>query len=76
MLKMKASCERCSMKLGLSDQAFICSYECTFCPDCSETLRHVCPNCQGNLVMRPLRRTSPTEVPRARFKAKLETILS
>ncbi|WP_233998894.1 DUF1272 domain-containing protein [Microbulbifer pacificus] len=73
---MKASCERCSTKLGLSDRAFICSYECTFCPECSDALHFCCPNCQGNLVIRPERRTSPTEVPRSGFKAKLEAILS
>ncbi len=75
MLKMKASCERCSAPLGLSDQAYICSYECTFCPDCTAALKEECPNCQGNLVLRPLRRTSPTEVARPGFKAKLEAIL-
>ncbi|WP_348983707.1 DUF1272 domain-containing protein [Microbulbifer sp. CAU 1566] len=75
MLKMKSACERCSAKLGLSDQAFICSYECTFCPSCVEEVRSICPNCQGNLVLRPMRRTSPTEVARTGFKAKLETIL-
>ena len=75
MLKMKASCERCSAPLGLSDQAYICSYECTYCPECTEALKQECPNCQGNLVLRPLRRTSPTEVSRPGFKAKLETIL-
>ena len=75
MLKMKVTCERCSAKLGLSDQAFICSYECTFCTQCTEELKQECPNCQGNLVLRPFRRTSPTEVAKSGFKAKLETIL-
>ncbi|MBN8432089.1 DUF1272 domain-containing protein [Microbulbifer salipaludis] len=75
MLKMKATCERCSAQLGLADEAFICSYECTFCPECTEALRRQCPNCQGNLVLRPLRRSSPTAVAKSGFKAKLETIL-
>jgi uncharacterized protein len=75
MLKMKVACERCSTRLGLTDEAFICSYECTFCPQCSGELGSVCPNCQGGLVLRPTRRTSPTEVARSGFKAKLQTIL-
>lgn len=75
MLKMKAACERCAIKLGLSEQAFICSYECTFCPPCSAALNNTCPNCQGNLVVRPFRRTSPTEGVKTGFKAKLEAIL-
>ncbi|WGL18482.1 DUF1272 domain-containing protein [Microbulbifer bruguierae] len=72
---MKVSCERCSARLGLSDHAYICSFECTFCPTCVEELNQVCPNCQGNLVLRPFRRTSPTEVAKTGFKAKLEKIL-
>lgn len=75
MLKMKAACECCSALLGLTDEAYICSYECTFCPSCMEELNSVCPNCQGNLLLRPSRRSSPTEVARTGFKAKLEKIL-
>ena len=35
--------------------AFICSYECTFCPACSGTMASTCPNCGGELVPRPRR---------------------
>jgi hypothetical protein len=36
--------------------ARICSYECTFCVDCVETvLRNVCPNCGGGFAPRPIR---------------------
>ncbi|WP_369413362.1 DUF1272 domain-containing protein [Microbulbifer guangxiensis] len=76
MLKMKPSCERCSAALGLGDRAYICSFECTFCPSCAEALSRSCPNCQGSLVHRPPRTTSPTEVPSQGFKAKLEEILN
>ena len=38
--------------------AFICSYECTFCGDCSADMDHVCPNCGGELVRRPRRETA------------------
>ena len=34
----------------------ICSYECTFCAVCVETVLHnVCPNCGGGFVPRPIR---------------------
>lgn len=57
MLEMKTHCERCNQPLSASEQAYICSFECTFCPACStQVLRHVCPNCQGELVLRPRRR--------------------
>ncbi|WP_250464431.1 DUF1272 domain-containing protein [Microbulbifer litoralis] len=75
MLRMKSTCERCSASLGLADQAYICSFECTYCPRCAEQLSHSCPNCQGELVTRPPRTRSPTEVPDHRFKAKLEKLL-
>lgn len=76
MLKMKPTCERCGASLRLADQAFICSFECTFCPDCAGQLTHSCPNCQGQLVLRPPRTRSPTEVPSHGFKAKLEKLLN
>jgi uncharacterized protein len=57
MLKLKPSCEHCDIALPPeSDQAMMCSYECTFCRDCVEqVLQHVCPNCGGNFVPRPIR---------------------
>ena len=36
MLEMKEICETCEAPLGEKDEAFICSYECTFCPPCNE----------------------------------------
>lgn len=54
-LAMKASCERCDRVLGPDDEAYICSYECTFCRDCSEALGGKCPNCGGEQVVRPHR---------------------
>jgi uncharacterized protein len=36
-------------------EAFICTFECTFCADCAGALEHVCPNCGGKLVRRPRR---------------------
>lgn len=52
---MKAACEKCDAPLGLGDEAYICSYECTFCPQCARERDRVCPNCGGELVARPRR---------------------
>ena len=42
-----------------SVKARICSYECTFCASCVETiLFNVCPNCGGGFVPRPVRPTT------------------
>lgn len=39
-----------------SKDARICTYECTFCVECVETvLKGVCPNCGGNFSPRPIR---------------------
>ncbi len=54
-LSMKGSCERCRRVIEPSDEAFICSYECTFCPPCSDATQHICPNCGGEQVRRPRR---------------------
>jgi uncharacterized protein len=55
-LEMRASCERCASSLLADGQAYICSYECTFCVTCTESMQGKCPNCGGELVRRPLRR--------------------
>jgi hypothetical protein len=57
-LEMRTACERCGATLRPDGNAFICSYECTFCPACAEAARHVCPNCSGELVERPKRLTA------------------
>jgi hypothetical protein len=54
-LEMKTACEKCGAELGPRDQVYICSYECTFCANCAESLNTVCPNCNGELVVRPRR---------------------
>jgi hypothetical protein len=57
MLELRPNCECCDKDLPPgSAEARICTYECTFCADCTETkLEGVCPNCGGNLVARPIR---------------------
>ncbi len=48
-------CERCHAPLELLAEAYLCSYDCTFCPHCASSFRHTCPNCSGELVRRPRR---------------------
>lgn len=57
MLDLRPGCECCDKNLPPdSPDAFICSFECTFCRDCTDnTLKGVCPNCGGELVPRPRR---------------------
>ena len=54
-LMMKASCERCGVRLGPTADAVICSFECTYCNDCGTLLRGKCTNCGGKLERRPTR---------------------
>jgi L-amino acid N-acyltransferase YncA len=55
MLEMRPACERCSTPLPADGSAFICSFECTFCPACTMAMGR-CPNCGGELLPRPRRR--------------------
>jgi hypothetical protein len=56
MLEIRPSCEHCNRGLAFdSDEAMICTFECTFCKDCVELLQHVCPNCGGGFEKRPIR---------------------
>ncbi len=57
-LELRPVCERCEAALAPDGEAFICSYECTFCAACTAELERVCPNCGGELVARPRRRTA------------------
>lgn len=57
MLKLKPNCECCNVDLpaGSSD-ACICSFECTFCQECTDiNFAKTCPNCGGELIKRPIR---------------------
>lgn len=54
-LRMRDRCMTCAKQLPWSAAAMICSYECTFCPDCASATDGVCPNCDGELTSRPKR---------------------
>ena len=57
MLELRPTCEHCNKALPPSSQeARICSYECTFCAVCVVVvLGNVCPNCGDGFVPRPIR---------------------
>ncbi|HUM16113.1 MAG TPA: DUF1272 domain-containing protein [Candidatus Nitrosotalea sp.] len=57
MLELRPGCECCDRDLPPdSSEARVCSFECTFCRACAETvLAGRCPNCGGELVPRPRR---------------------
>lgn len=57
MLQLRPTCEHCNRLLPPdSAEAWICSYECTFCGECVENvLKNVCPNCGGGFMPRPVR---------------------
>ena len=54
-LEMRPGCERCGRDLPCEcKEAYICSFECTFCLECAGSrLSFVCPNCGGELTRRP-----------------------
>lgn len=55
-LELRPNCECCDHDLPPATEAYICTFECTFCPACAKnTLNFICPNCGGNLVVRPIR---------------------
>lgn len=73
MLQLRPNCECCDRDLpnGHPD-ARICTFECTFCADCvAGALGGECPNCGGDLVLRPTRPATAL----ARFPASVERVL-
>ena len=57
MLELRPTCENCNKALPPDSlEARICTYECTFCAACVDSvLENVCPNCGGGFVPRPIR---------------------
>lgn len=72
MLQLRPSCECCDTDLPPeTENAVICSFECTFCLTCSKTkLVGLCPNCGGELVRRPRRPATKL----GRFPASTERV--
>jgi len=57
MLELRPTCEHCNTALAPHNtDAMICTFECTFCKTCVDTvLGNVCPNCGGGFSPRPIR---------------------
>ncbi len=57
MLTLKPNCECCAADVPPDSlDARSCSFECTFCKDCSDAIfGGTCPNCGGELLRRPRR---------------------
>ena len=57
MLQMRPGCECCDRDLPAeATDAWICSFECTFCTACVQgRLGGRCPNCGGSFAPRPTR---------------------
>lgn len=57
MLELRPNCECCDKDLPAdAPDVYICSFECTFCASCTRSvLQGLCPNCSGELVVRPRR---------------------
>lgn len=70
-LKMKSTCELCPAELTALSEAWICSFECTYCPGCASARDYVCKTCGGELSRRPRRGS----VARARSGATHHTAL-
>ena len=63
MLELRPNCEQCDKDLPpAADDAYICTFECTFCADCvGGILKGVCPNCGGGFEKRPVRPATALE---------------
>ena len=70
MLELRPNCEWCDRDLPPdAADARICSFECTYCAHCVETVLHdVCPTCGGGFVPRPIR-------PRTAYRENLQLSL-
>lgn len=72
MLLMKKHCETCKVSTGLTEVAFICSFECTFCESCTLASQYVCPNCAGDLLLRPTRQKSIAKAAMGRVSQQIK----
>lgn len=63
-LEMRRTCEKCGRRLEWQSDAFICSFEYTYCVDCAEDLNWTCRECGGELAPRPRRlQEAPSQQP-------------
>lgn len=56
MLEIRPNCECCDRDIAPTDEAYVCTFEWTWCPGCVARFRDgACPNCGGNLERRLVR---------------------
>jgi membrane protease subunit (stomatin/prohibitin family) len=53
MTTPKDRCEKCGIAIPAGNDAYACSFQCTFCGDCADGFGSVCPNCGGQLERSP-----------------------
>jgi membrane protease subunit (stomatin/prohibitin family) len=53
MTTPKDRCEKCGRARAEHSGTYVCSFQCTFCSDCADGLKRVCPNCGGALEPAP-----------------------
>ena len=84
-LEMKSACEKCDVALAADAEAFLCSYECTFCPACAcalqphlpELRRRASPAALAAHDCRSARKIAAgTDLSRDEAEAAMEQILS
>ena len=51
-IEFKSECGKCGDTVGGGKMAYHCTHNCTFCETCTTEMKHVCPNCGGELVLR------------------------
>jgi two-component system, LytTR family, sensor kinase len=61
-LEMKIRCQGCGEQLPPDAEAYVCSYECTYCNECMTATGAACPHCGGELLRRPKRNAGTSEV--------------
>lgn len=55
MLEIRPNCEHCDKDLpNQSDEAVICSFECTFCEECATKVFKMYARTGGKFTKRPL----------------------
>lgn len=56
LLELRPNCECCDRDLPPAADARVCTFECTFCPECADRrFAGFCPNCGGDFTRRPVR---------------------
>ncbi len=47
------NCDECGKELNFPFDTYVCSYEFTFCSECSEKANFICKHCKEELLPHP-----------------------